>query len=203
MALEHDIGDDAVAVQIHGLIVRQQVLADELALHVASLGGVGAHEGALVIAVHHVVGDLAVEEDDGNAGVLGGVHSVLGGVRGGRLHDVDDQQVGAIGQRGVDLVGLLGLVAGAVKVVVVDAQGGQHLVHIVADAGDVHVGVVVVEHGHVQLTGLSGLALRRSRGGGGGRGAAAGAAAGAAGEGGKHENGCKNKSKFLLHRFSS
>src|SRR5699024_2938090 len=49
VALEHGIADHAVAVQVHGVIVLQQVLADHLALQMAGLGSVGAHEGNHVL----------------------------------------------------------------------------------------------------------------------------------------------------------
>ena len=68
----------------------------------AGLGSVGAHEGAVLVAVHHSAVNLAVEEDDGNAGGLGGVHGVLSSIGGRSLHDVDDQQVGAVGDDSED-----------------------------------------------------------------------------------------------------
>ena len=43
------------------------------------LGSVGADEGALLIAVHNIVRNLTVEEDDGDTGGLSGLNSVLSG----------------------------------------------------------------------------------------------------------------------------
>ena len=173
--------------------MRQQVLAHQLTLHMAGLGSVGANEGALVVAAHHFVSNLAVEEDDGDTGGTGSLNSVLRSVGRGSLHDVDDQQVGAVGDGGVDLVGLLGLVAGAVEVVVLDAHGIQLAVHEVADAGDVHVGEVIVEHAHVQL-GSVGVALVVGIGL---------LLLAAAGQQSQHHHGGQENSKSLFHLSSS
>ena len=156
------------------------------------LGGVGAHESALLIAVHHFVSHLAVEEDDGDTGSLGGVGSVLRGVGRGSLHDVDDQQVRAVGDSGVDLVSLLGLVAATVVVGVLDAQSLELAVHGVTDAGDIHIGKIVVEHTHVQRgsVGVAGAALVVIL-------------VAAAGQQSQHHHGGQENSKCLFHLSSS
>ena len=176
----------------------QQVLADELALHVAGLGSVGTDEGALVIAADHAVIDFAVEEDDGDAGSAGSLHGVLRSVGRGGLHDVDDQQVGAVGDSGVDLVGLHGLVAAAVVVVGLNAHLAEQAVQCIADAGDVHVGIVIVEHGHVQRAG--GLLLGSAAFGLRGAGLVLRSAAGQQAE---HHDSGKSESEKLLHHGSS
>ena len=162
----------------------------------AGLGSVGADEGALLIAVDHlIVGDLAVEEDDGDTGGLSGLNSVLSGIGRGSLNDVDDQQVSAVGDGGVDLVGLLGLVASTVIVGVVHAHSLELLIHRAADAGDVHVRVVIVEHAHVQRGGLRVLSAR-------GRGLLRGLAA-AAGQQAQHHDSRQENCKCLFHLSSS
>ena len=168
----------------------------------AGLGGVGAHEGALLIALQHGDVEVAVEENHGDAGGLGGVRNVLGGVGRGVLHHVHHQQVVAVGDGGVDLVQLLALVGLGVEVLVLNAQLLQLLVHRGADGGDVGVGKVVVEHADLQVGSLRG----------GGRGAGAlglgsasrgGAGAAAAGQQANRHSGRENQSKFLLHFHSS
>ena len=136
----------------------------------AGLGGIGAHEGALLIAVDDGGVEVAVEEDHGDVLLLSGVDHVLSGVGRGVLHDVDDQQVGAVGDGGVHLVHLGGLGGVAVIVGVLHAQGIQLLVQLGADGGDVHVGVVVVEHADVQAAEVAAGVVRRGvvvRGSGG------------------------------------
>ncbi|MPN25744.1 hypothetical protein SDC9_173159 [bioreactor metagenome] len=164
----------------------------------AGLGGIGADECAFVIALDHVVGDFAVEEDDGDPGSFCSVYCVLRGIGRRGLNDVDDQQVGAVGDGGVDLVGLLGLVASAVVVVKGDAQCVQLLVHLVAHAGNIDVRIVVIEYRDVQIARCccsAGSGGRSSAG----RGRAAGTAARKRCE---HQNGCHDDSKFFLHLFS-
>ena len=204
LALEHNIGDDAVAVEVHRVVVLHQVVADQLALHVAGLSGVGAHEGSQLIAVDHIVGDLAVEEDHGDAGGLGGVHDALGGLVSGGLHRVDHQHIGAVGDGGVDLVHLSALVGVAVVVAGGDADGLELGVHLVADVADEGVGVVVVEDGHVQVAGSGGAGLGGSAGlsgrGGGGGGLAA---AGAGGNAQTHGPGQKQGRQFLEFHVKS
>ena len=72
VTLEHRVADLAVAVEINGVPVGQQIFADHLALQVACFGSVGADEadgsvrvedGALVA----VSLDGTVEEDNGGA----------------------------------------------------------------------------------------------------------------------------------------
>ena len=166
----------------------------------AGLGGIGAHEGALLIALQHGDVEVAVKEDHGDAGGLGGVRDVLGRVGRGVLHHVHDQQVVAVGDGGVDLVQLLALVGLGVEVLVLNAQLIQLLVHRGADGGDVGVGEVVVEHADLQIGSLRG----RGRGAGAlGLGSAAGAGAAAAGQKADRHGGRENQSKFLLHFHSS
>ena len=159
----------------------------------AGLGGVGADERAVLIAVDHAVFNLAVEEYDGDAGVLGGIAGLLGSVGRRGLHDVHNQQIGAVGDGGVDLVQLSGLVAGAVIVVVGDAGFFQQGVHGVADGGDVRIGIVVIEHANVQLTGC-GIAVSRSL---------VRALLAAAGHQGQAHDESQDECKKLLHLCSS
>src|SRR5699024_6766554 len=82
LALEHNVGDLAVAVQIQSLIVLQNVVADHLALHVAGLSVVSANVSSLVISGNDLLGDGTVEEHQGDAGLLSHVHDGLSGVVG-------------------------------------------------------------------------------------------------------------------------
>ena len=175
----------------------------------AGVGGVGTHEGALLIAVDHlIVGDLAVEEDDGDVSGAGGLNDILGGIGSGGLHDVDDQKIGTGGDGGVDLVSLGGLRAGAVPVVGLNAQSLQLLVHRRADAGDIDIGEVIVEHVYPHIAGGSGSPLRGAAGGAASR--AAGVAvrtvvvlAATSGKQADHHDSGQSKCKLLFHCYSS
>ena len=156
---------------------------------------VRADEGTLVVALYHVIRDLAIEEDDGDTGGLGGLYGVLGGVGRGRLHDVDDQQISAVGDGGVDLIGLLCLVARAVIIAGLDAHGVKLFLHRVADAGDIHIGKVIVEHGHIQRRGVAALRI--------GVLVLVVVLTAAAGQQGQHHHGGQENGKHLFHLGSS
>ena len=164
VALEHGVGDLAVAVQVELVIVLEDVLADHLALQMACLGGVGADECDVLISVQDGSGsldavliDCAVEEDNGH--IAGQLHDALRGVgRTGGDH-VDDQQVIAVSDCGLDGLVLRGLVAVGVEVLIGNAQRVQLCIESGADAGDVGVGIGVVEHGDLQIDAHRGVAV--------------------------------------------
>ena len=115
--------------------------------------GVGVQNGALFA----VSLDGAVEEDNG--GAVRQRDDLVGNVGGAGSDHVDDQQVVAVGDSGLDLLVLGGLVVVAVEVVVGNAQAVQLCVQSGTDAGNVGVGEGVVEHADLQLG-----SLRISRG---------------------------------------
>ena len=142
----------------------EDVLADHLALQMACLGGVGADECDVLISVQDGSGsldavliDCAVEEDNGH--IAGQLHDALRGVgRTGGDH-VDDQQVIAVSDCGLDGLVLRGLVAVGVEVLIGNAQRVQLCIESGADAGDVGVGIGVVEHGDLQIGAHRGVAV--------------------------------------------
>ena len=130
----------------------------------ACLGGVGADECDVLISVQDRSGsldavliDCAVEEDNGH--IAGQLHDALRGVgRTGGDH-VDDQQVIAVSDCGLDGLVLRGLVAVGVEVLIGNAQRVQLCIESGADAGDVGVGIGVVEHGDLQIDAHRGVAV--------------------------------------------
>ena len=129
------MSDGAVAVDVAlGL-----GLEDQLALVGAGLTGVGADVAALVgVAVQNGLVGLTVDEDDGDIGGRDGVHD---GLRRGGLHGVDDQDVDALLQEGVDLLGLGGLVVLAVH----DGDAVAQLAEVLFQVGAVQSHKVVGE----------------------------------------------------------
>jgi len=130
---------------------------------VACFGSVGADEadgsvrvedGALVA----VSLDGAVEEDNGGAVCHG--DDLVGNVGGTGGDHVDDQQVVAVGQSGLDLLVLGGLVVVAVEVLIGNAQGVELRVECGTDAGDVGISERVVEHANLQVGSLGRLSSR-------------------------------------------
>ena len=114
-------------------------LEDQLALVGAGLTGVGADVAALVgVAVQDGLVGLTVDEDDGDTGGRDGVHDGLG--RGG-LDRVDDQDIDALLQEGVDLLGLGGLIVLAVH----DGDGVAQLAQILFQVGAVQGHEVIGE----------------------------------------------------------
>src|SRR5699024_10664942 len=108
-ALEHSVGDNAVAVDINLVKVLDQVLADHLALHMTSLGSIGADEAAVGMIVQNihicaVVADGAVEEHHGD--VAGSFQNLLSHIGRTGSNHVHNQQVGAAGNSGTNLVQL-------------------------------------------------------------------------------------------------
>ena len=147
----------------------EDVLADHLALQMACLGGVGADECDVLISVQDGSGsldavliDCAVEEDNGH--IAGQLHDALRGVgRTGGDH-VDDQQVIAVSDCGLDGLVLRGLVAVGVEVLIGNAQRVQLCIESGADAGDVGVGIGVVEHGDLQIGAHRGVSVASEAG---------------------------------------
>ena len=144
--------------------------------------GVGVQDGAFLT----VSLDGAVEEDNGGAG---GDH-------------VDDQQVVAVGNGGLDLLVLGGLVVVTVEVVVGNAQAVQLCVQSGADAGNVGVGEGVVEHADLQLGSFDlSLGLVPCGSGGGSGVSAGGGGLGAAGGHGDYHDKREQQCKCLFHCF--
>ena len=91
--------------------------------------------------------------------IAGQLHDALRGVvRTGGDH-VDDQQVIAVSDCGLDGLVLRGLVAVGVEVLIGNAQRVQLCIESGADAGDVGVGIGVVEHGDLQIGAHRGVAV--------------------------------------------
>ena len=167
-------------------------------------GSVGADEADAIVGVQDgaflaVSLDGAVEEDNGGAVCQG--DDLVGNVGGAGSDHVDDQQVVAVGDSGLDLLVLGGLVVVAVEVVVGNAQAVQLCVQSGADAGNVGVGEGVVEHADLQL-GSFDLSLGLVPcGSGGGSGGSAGGGLGAAGGHGDHHDKREQQCKCLFHCF--
>ena len=161
VALEHDVRDLAVAVEIQLVIVGNQVVADHLALHVAGHLIVGADEGALVIAGDNGLaavlsgGNGTVKEHNGDVLVLGHVDDVVGGILGAGVNQVDDQHGSTLGDCGLNGLSLGGLVAVAVIVGVLDTSAVQLSVQSGTNAGNVGIGEGIVEYGNLAVSGSS------------------------------------------------
>ena len=128
-----------------------------------SLGGVSADKGAVLIAVDNIIRNLAVEEDDRDTGSFGGITGGLRRIRRRGLNDVDNQQVASVGDRGIDLVELVGLVVVAVVVLEGDAQLVELRIHVGAHAGDVDIREGVIEYAYIQVRRCRSRGFSRSR----------------------------------------
>ena len=161
----------------------------------ACLGSIGADEADAVVGAQNgaflaVVLNSAVEEDHGH--VAGHGDDLVGNVGGAGGDHVDDQQVAAILQSGVDGLVLGGLAVVAVIVGEVDAQGAQLSVQSGADRRNVGISVGVVEHADLQGAGLGGSLGSGSLSGGGlSSGCAGAAASGQSEHHGQSQNKCK------------
>ena len=116
-------------------------------------GSVRVEDGALVA----VSLDGTVEEDNGGAVCHG--DDLVGNVGGTGGDHVDDQQVIAVSDCGLDGLVLRGLVAVGVEVLIGNVQRVQLCIESGADAGDVGVGIGVVEHGDLQIGAHRGVAV--------------------------------------------
>ena len=112
----------------------------------AGLGVVGADVSSLVISGDDLFGNGAVEEHQGRVGVLGHVDNGLSGVVGAGVNDVDNQDGSALGNGGLDLLGLGGLAAVGIIVLILDTGVGQSSVQSGANAGQVGITKGVPEH---------------------------------------------------------
>ena len=158
--------------------------------------GVGVQDGAFLA----VSLDGAVEEDNG--GAVRQRDDLVGNVGGAGSDHVDDQQVVAVGDSGLDLLVLGGLVVVAVEVVVGNAQAVQLCVQSGTDAGNVGVGEGVVEHADLQLGSFDlSLGLVPCGGGGGSGVSAGGGGLGAAGGHGDYHDKREQQCKCLFHCF--
>ena len=178
-----------------------QVIADHLALHVAGLGSVGADEASVGVLLQNrqlgaLVTDSTVEENDGDAvGDLQDLLSNVGSTGGNHVHN---QQVGAAGDSGTDLVQLLSLVTAGVLVVVGHAQSFQFSVQSGTHGAEIDIRLFVPEYGYLGVgAALGGLAAVGSLGGL----AAVGRSAGS--EGQHHYQGEKHCNNLLHVLFSS
>ena len=167
----------------------------------AGLGSVGADEASVGVSLQDgnvlaLSADGTVEEHHGD--VAGDLQDFLSYVRGAGGNHVYNQQVGAAGNSGTDLVGLGGLVVAGILVVVSNAQLVQLSIQSGTNGAQVCVGLVVPEHGHLQIgAALGGLAAVGSLGGL----AAVGRSAGS--EGQHHYQGEKHCNNLLHVLFSS
>ena len=100
-------------------------------------------------------GNGAVEEDHGDILFLCHVDDVVGSVLGAGVNQVDDQHGSALGDSGLNGLGLGGLVAVAVVVGEVYTGRGELSVQSGTYAGNVGVGIGIVEYGNLALGGGS------------------------------------------------
>lgn len=129
VALAHNVGDLAVAVDV----ALSLGLEDQLALISTGLTCVSANVAALVcVGVQNALVGLTVDEDDGS---LRGLDGINDGLSGSGLDGVDDQDVHALLQEGVDLLGLGVLVVLAID----DGDGVAHVLQVLFQVGAVRV----------------------------------------------------------------
>ena len=157
VANDHDVGNNAVAIDV-ALVVQSQ---NDLALVGAGLTGVSAHvadsgvvddAGVGLIAV--VAQRLTVDQNQRNAGSHDLVDDDFG--RGG-LNQVADDDIHALGDEGVNLVGLLAHVVltvdhGDIVLHSVGLQGLEVSLDLLAVQG--HEVIVVLVDGNTNIVGL-------------------------------------------------
>ena len=156
VALERDVGNLAVAVEVDVVVMLNQILTNQLALHTAGVFKVGADERGSGVAQKQVGGffvagrDRTVEPNGGDARSLNLVHDGLRRADGAGLNEVHHNSFAVVvHQSRADEVGLYLLVAVGVGAVDRQVQLGEISFHFGTHGGKVHVAVGVP--GHIRI----------------------------------------------------
>ena len=147
LTLEQNIGDQAVMVQVESIVVGKDIPADHFPLKVAYHGIVSAYIGSPAVGRYHFLGNRAVEEHHRDPHALGHVHNGLGRILGADICHVDNQHRSTLGDGLLDLLGLGGLAALGIVVLVAHLGVIQRLVHSLPDTGQISILKGIPENG--------------------------------------------------------